>query len=185
MAADHSSAIMPQFPFQAPPNASDATQFDPKFSNGAMYISLAKSKHPEKALHISLLAGTIQRLHIAHYARGGILAPTAADIDVWIDGVGAGPGRIEPDAELTTILLRLVATVNASCQRCKITTAAEKIQHRLSLMINANQLLTLSLIEGWSKHELLRHVASLPPVVHNRDAFGLCLFKQSLVLKCS
>jgi hypothetical protein len=174
MAADHSSAIMPPFPFQAPPNASDATQFDPKLSNGAMYISLAKSKHPEKALHISLLAlaGTIQRLHIAHYARGGILAPTAADIDVWIDGASVGAARIEPDAELTTILLRLVAAVNASCQRCKITTAAEKTQHRLSLMIDANQLLTLSLIEGCSKHELLRHVASLPAAVRNREAFG-------------
>jgi len=136
MAADHSSAIMPSFPFQAPPNASDATQFDPKLSNGAMYISLARSKHPAKALHISLLAlaGTIQRLHIAHYARGGIFAPTAADIEVWIDGAGAGAARIEPDAELTTILLRLVAAVNASCQRCKITVAAEKTQHRLSLI---------------------------------------------------
>ena len=69
---------------------------------------------------------TIQRLHIAHYARGGVLAPRAADIDVWIDGAGAGAGRIEPDAEFTTILLRLVTVVNASCQRCKITTAAEK-----------------------------------------------------------
>ena len=174
MAADHSSAIMPPFPFQAPPNASDATQFDPKLTNGAMYISLAKSKHPEKALHISLLAlaGTVQRLHIAHYATGGLLAPTAADIDVWIDGAGAGAARIEPDAELTTILPRLVAAVNASCQRCKITTAAEKTQHRLSLMIDANQLLTLSLIEGCSKHDLLRHVASLPAAVHNRNTFG-------------
>ena len=153
-----------------------------------MYISLAKSKHPEKALHISLLAlaGTIQRLHIAHYARGGIFAPTAADIEVWIDGAGAGAARIQPDAELTTILLRLVAAVNASCQRCKITEAAEKTQHRLSLMIDANQLLTLSLIEGCSKHaccfamslrcQLLCATAKL---------LALCQFKQSLVLKCS
>ena len=39
-------------------------------------------------------------------------------------------------------------------------------------MIDANQFLTLSLIEGCSKHELLRHVASLPAAVRNRDAFG-------------
>ena len=39
-------------------------------------------------------------------------------------------------------------------------------------MIDANQLLTLSLIEGCSKHDLLRHVASLPAAVHNRNTFG-------------
>ena len=54
----------------------------------------------------------------------------------------------------------------------QITVAAEKTQHRLSLMIDDNQLLTLSLIEGCSKHELLRHVASLPAAVRNRNAFG-------------
>ena len=39
-------------------------------------------------------------------------------------------------------------------------------------MIDANQLLTLSLIEGCRKHELFRHVASLPAAVRNREAFG-------------
>jgi len=73
---------MPAYPFTAAQNASDATQFDPKASNGTYYEALAKSKHLEKVLHIALLAlaGTVQRLHIAHYAHGGVVPPTAADI---------------------------------------------------------------------------------------------------------
>ena len=73
---------MPVHPFTAAQNASDATQFDPKASNGTYYEALAKSKHPEKALHIALLAlaGTVQRLHIAHCAHGRVVPPTAADI---------------------------------------------------------------------------------------------------------
>jgi len=39
-------------------------------------------------------------------------------------------------------------------------------------LIDAYQLLTLSLIEGCSQHELLQHVASLPAAVHNRKTFG-------------
>jgi len=59
-----------------------------------------------------------------------------------------------------------------------MTMAAEKTQHRLSLLINANQLLTLSLIEGYSQHELLQHVASLPAAVHNRETFGYLSIKE-------
>jgi len=61
-------STMPAYPFTTAQNASDATQFDPKASNGTYYVALAKSKHPEKALHIALLAlaGTVPRLHIAH-----------------------------------------------------------------------------------------------------------------------
>jgi len=50
--------------------------------------------------------------------------------------------------------------------------AGEKTQHHLSLLIDANQLLTLSLIEGCSQHELLQHAASLLAAVHNRKTFG-------------
>jgi len=165
---------MPAYPFTAARNASDATQFDPKASNGTYCVALAKSKHPEKALHIALLAlaGTVQRLHIAHYAHGGVVPPTAADISTWISGGGVPPAHVDPDAELTAILARLAAAITASCQRCKITVAAERTQHRLSLLIDANQLLTLSLIEGCSQHELLQHVASLPAAVHNCETFG-------------
>ena len=154
-------------------DTSDATQFDPKASNRTYYVALAKSKHPEKALHIALLAlvGTVQRLHITHYAHGGVV-PTAADISIWINGGGVASAQVDPDAELTTILARLAAAITASCQQCKITVAAEKTQHRLSLFIDANQLLTLSLIEGCSQHKLLQHVASLPAAVHNRETFG-------------
>jgi len=42
----------------------------------------------------------------------------------------------------------------------------------LSLLIDANQLLTLSMIsKGCSQHELLQHVALLPAAVHNRETF--------------
>jgi len=154
-------------------DTSDATQFDPKASNRTYYVALAKSKHPEKALHIALLAlvGTVQRLHITHYAHGGVV-PTAADISIWINGGGVASAQVDPDAELTTILARLAAAITASCQQCKITVAAEKTQHRLSLFIDANQLLTLSLIEGCSQHKLLQHVALLPAAVHNHETFG-------------
>ena len=50
--------------------------------------------------------------------------------------------------------------------------AGEKTQHHLSLLIDANQLLTLSWIEGCSQHELLQNAASLPAAVHNRKTFG-------------
>jgi len=56
-------------------------------------------------------------------------------------------------------------------QGYKITVAGEKTQYHVSLLVNANQLLTLSLIEG-CKHELLQNVTSLPAAVHNRNAFG-------------
>jgi len=56
-------------------------------------VALAKSKHLEKALHVALLAlaGTVQRLHKAHYAHGGVVAPTAAtNISIWINGGAIG-----------------------------------------------------------------------------------------------
>jgi len=139
-------STMPAYPFTAAQNASNATQFEPKASNGTYYVALAKSKHPKKALHIALLAlaGTVQRLHIAHYVHGGVVPPTAADISTWINGGGVAPAHVDPDAELKSMLARLAATITASCQRCKITVAAEKTQHRLSLLIDTNQLLTLS-----------------------------------------
>ena len=56
--------------------------------------------------------------------------------------------------------------------------AAEKTQHCLSPLIDAYQLLTLSLIEGCSQHELLQHVASLPAAVHNRETFGFLSIKE-------
>ena len=42
-------------------------------------------------------------------------------------------------------------------------------------MIDANQLLTLSLIEGYEQNEFLQHVASLPASVRNRETFGFLL----------
>jgi len=48
-------STLPAYPFTNAQNASDATQFDPKASNRTYYMALAKSKHPEKALHIALL----------------------------------------------------------------------------------------------------------------------------------
>ena len=58
-------------PFQAAENASNPTQFNIKRSTGACNVALAKSKRPEKALKMALLAlvGTIQHLHTVHYAR--------------------------------------------------------------------------------------------------------------------
>jgi len=75
-------STIPAYPFTTAQNVSDATQFDPKASNGTDCVALPKSKHPEKALHIALLAlaGTVQRLHIAHYVHGGVVPPTAANI---------------------------------------------------------------------------------------------------------
>ena len=63
--------------------------------------------------------------------------------------------------------------MTVSVQGCKITVAGEKTQYHVSLrvLINANQLLTLSLIEG-CKHELLQHVRSLPAAMHNLNVFG-------------
>jgi len=109
-------STMPAYPFTTAQNASDATQFDPKASNGTYYVALAKSKHPEKALNIALLAlaGTVQRLHIAHYVHGGVVPPTAADILTWISGGGVAPAHVNPDAELKAILVRLGAAMTAS-----------------------------------------------------------------------
>jgi len=96
---------MPAYPFTAAKIASDATQFEPKASKGTYYVALAKSKHPEKAVHIALLAlaGTVQRLHITHYTHGSVVPPTAADILNWINGGGVAPAHVDPDAELTVI----------------------------------------------------------------------------------
>jgi len=69
-------------------------------------MALAKSKHPEKAVHIALitLAGTVQCLHITHYAHGGVVPPTAVDISIWINGGGVAPAYVDPVAELMVIL---------------------------------------------------------------------------------
>ena len=127
-------------------------------------MALSKSKHPGKALHIALL--TLRRWQalsnacISHTTRTAALyCPTAADISRGISGRGVPPAHVDPDAELTAILARFAAAITASCQRCKINVAAERTQHRLSLLIDANQPLTLSLIEGCSQHELLQHVS--------------------------
>jgi len=49
---------------------------------------------------------------------------------------------------------------------------AEKTRHCLSLLIHANQHLTLSLTGGCSQHELLQHVAWLLAAVHNHKTFS-------------
>jgi len=88
-------------------------------------------------------------------------APYAEDIDIKTDGTTRSNYKNLKN-------LRLEQRSTKSQYEC-ITSVS---QHRLSLLINANQLLTLSLIEGCSQHELLQHVASFPAAVHNRETFG-------------
>ena len=94
-------------------------------------------------------------------------APYAEDIDIKTDGTMRSNYKNLKN-------LRLEQRSTKSQYEC-ITSVS---QHRLSLLINANQLLTLSLIEGYSQHELLQHVASLPAAVHNRETFGYLSIKE-------
>jgi len=80
----------------------------------------------------------------------------AEEITIWIDSAGVGAAHVDPDAKLKAILVRLTAVIATSCQRCKITMAAKKMQHCLFLLINANQLFDFFLlIEGCEQHASL------------------------------
>ena len=167
------SRVMPPFPFTAPQGSEDSKYFDMTQTNTALYNYLARSTIPDKALLIAMLAAgaEIYRLTLAHFAVGGGAAPAAVDRTVWMTGA-VGPPIKAPDPGLAAVMSRLDQAINASCQRNKITTAPDKKEHRLTILIEANQLLTLSLTEGCSQHELLQHICQLPSSQRNRETFG-------------